>query len=485
MANDKLTLLIEGKETVSPAAGKATKSLDTFGKRAQKLSASMRAFGRSMTLFVTAPILALGGVMIKTASDAEETRSKFNTIFRDIEEGANSMADEFAKSYGLAGSTSRELLGNTADLLTGFKFTQKEALNLARQVNELGVDLASFTNFSGGAKGASEALTKALLGERESVKSLGISILEVDVKAKIASMEATGELTDETDRQKKAMATLAIAVEQSANAVGDYERTQESTANRMKLFREVTKELSEEIGENLLPVFTSLLEALLSLVQWFTGLSETTQNVIIVVALAVAALGPLLAIIGNVIVVVKALGVAMAFLAANPIVLIIAAVAALVLGIAYLITHWDDVKQAMLDAWEKVSPVIMPIIGAITDAVEWLTEKVKDLIHWLGELIRKASEALDKLPGMGLAQRIGKAFDFSGRAAGGPVMGGTPYIVGEQGPEVFVPGRSGGIVPNHAMGGVTINIQGDVYGDNIDELFDRAVGRLQLSTKVV
>jgi NADH:ubiquinone oxidoreductase subunit E len=38
-----------------------------------------------------------------------------------------------------------------------------------------------------------------------------------------------------------------------------------------------------------------------------------------------------------------------------------------------------------------------------------------------------------------------------GRAAGGPVTGGTPYMVGERGPEMFVPGQSGNIVPNNAL----------------------------------
>ncbi|MGJ7486910.1 phage tail tape measure protein [Variovorax sp. LT2P21] len=39
------------------------------------------------------------------------------------------------------------------------------------------------------------------------------------------------------------------------------------------------------------------------------------------------------------------------------------------------------------------------------------------------------------------------------KASGGPVSGGTPYLVGEKGPEVFVPGASGSIVPNNALGG--------------------------------
>lgn len=57
------------------------------------------------------------------------------------------------------------------------------------------------------------------------------------------------------------------------------------------------------------------------------------------------------------------------------------------------------------------------------------------------------------------------------RAAGGPVSGGSPYIVGEKGPELFVPGRSGSIVPNHALGGgggttnVVVNV--DAAGSNV------------------
>lgn len=52
-------------------------------------------------------------------------------------------------------------------------------------------------------------------------------------------------------------------------------------------------------------------------------------------------------------------------------------------------------------------------------------------------------------------------FFGGGRATGGPVLGGTTYLVGERGPELFVPATAGTIVPNHAMpragGSVTNN----------------------------
>lgn len=46
-----------------------------------------------------------------------------------------------------------------------------------------------------------------------------------------------------------------------------------------------------------------------------------------------------------------------------------------------------------------------------------------------------------------------------GKAIGGPVQAGKPYVVGERGPEMFVPSRSGSIVPNNKMGnGMVINV---------------------------
>jgi polyhydroxyalkanoate synthesis regulator phasin len=61
--------------------------------------------------------------------------------------------------------------------------------------------------------------------------------------------------------------------------------------------------------------------------------------------------------------------------------------------------------------------------------------------------------------GTGFLANFSKAAisSIQGRASGGPVSAGRPYIVGERGPELFVPGSSGGIVPNGAMmGGMTV-----------------------------
>jgi|14_taG_2_1085336.scaffolds.fasta_scaffold01846_6 hypothetical protein len=79
---------------------------------------------------------------------------------------------------------------------------------------------------------------------------------------------------------------------------------------------------------------------------------------------------------------------------------------------------------------------------------------------------------------MGTGFSFAKAFNMQlgidGRAKGGPVSGNTPYIVGEVGPELFVPSSSGSIVPNHALGGGSVIPDVRISGDDLLIVFDRA-----------
>jgi hypothetical protein len=79
------------------------------------------------------------------------------------------------------------------------------------------------------------------------------------------------------------------------------------------------------------------------------------------------------------------------------------------------------------------------------------------------------------------------------RAAGGPVTGGSPYIVGERGPELFVPGRSGSIVANNQLagggdtivnGGINITVEntGESLGAEAQKQIARQVQGIVMGT---
>ena len=90
-------------------------------------------------------------------------------------------------------------------------------------------------------------------------------------------------------------------------------------------------------------------------------------------------------------------------------------------------------------------------------------EKLGEVVRSLGrDLVRLVFQQMVTAP---LAKGISAALKIPFMAMGGPVSSGSPYVVGEKGPELFVPHASGTIVPNSKMGssggggsgGVTVN----------------------------
>lgn len=104
------------------------------------------------------------------------------------------------------------------------------------------------------------------------------------------------------------------------------------------------------------------------------------------------------------------------------------------------------------------------IATGFEDAV-FEAKKLSDAIRQIGQDIirltfRKAiTDPLAETLGGAIKTGIGAIIGgITPKAVGGSVSGGKPFLVGEKGTELFVPGRSGTIVPNNALGGsVTVN----------------------------
>ena len=274
------------------AMKKAQKNLKRFGKNIQRT-------GENLTTGLTLPILGLGAASLKLASDFEETDTKFKQVFSSIEEKAENTAKSLSDSFGLSNLAAKQLLSDTGDLLVGFGFTEDSALDLSKKVNELAVDLASFTNFAGGSEGASRALTKALVGETESAKALGIVIRQGTKEYK----ERTAQIMQEqgvTILQAKALNNLEIAVSQSGKAIGDFQRTQDGFANQVRITKGELTDAAVSLGEHLLPMAQKAIGVFRGLVDRFNSLSTSTKESIVKWGLLVATIGPALIIVGKI-----------------------------------------------------------------------------------------------------------------------------------------------------------------------------------------
>lgn len=314
--------------------------------------------GRTMTTFVTLPTLAAGVAMTKVASDAEETANKFKEVFKEVDAASRSSAvRDLTKNYKLAGSTAQEFLGTTGQIVQGLDLSQDVALKASKRLVELSQDVASFRNVQGGAAQVIHAFNSALVGERERLKTLGIVITEADVKAQALAMAQKG-VRFETVKQAKAMATLALIEKATAQDQGDFARTQDQLANKMRILRERIKDVSERFGKLLIPVALKLANVLDKVLGFFESMPDSVKTAILVLAGLTAVLGPVLWFIGTlataipaVISAFSALGAVWAALS-GPIGLVVAGVAAIIaLGVA-VVAKWEFVKKFFVALWD-------------------------------------------------------------------------------------------------------------------------------------
>ena len=212
----KVSIAIVGKtDQFVKSLTKGQKALNTFGNAAGAIGkATVAGLGLASVAAVT-----VGKEMVDLASSAKEAGSAFDVVFGESGAELNAFVEEFANKAGLANFELQDLLKTSGQVLQGIAFTAEESANLSQALTVVAGDVAAFNNVQGGAQPVLEAFTKALLGERESLKTYGIAINEAEVQTKAFEMTGKSSAAQLT-KQEKALATYELIVERSAVTQG-------------------------------------------------------------------------------------------------------------------------------------------------------------------------------------------------------------------------------------------------------------------------
>ena len=175
----KVSIAIIGKtKNFTDSLTRSQKAMGKFSSIAGTLGkATVAGLGVASVAAVT-----LGKDLVNLGSDANEARSAFETTFGESVPKLSGFVDEFANKAGLAAHELEGLLTQSGAIMQGIEFTGEASADLSVKLATLAGDVASFSNVQGGAEPVMQAFTKALLGERESLKTYGIAIMEADVK---------------------------------------------------------------------------------------------------------------------------------------------------------------------------------------------------------------------------------------------------------------------------------------------------------------
>lgn len=228
-----------------------------FDKGINRTNESLKKIGKVAVVAgaaVATGLAVAGKKAIELGSDAEEMLNKYNVVFDGMTQDVDDWAENFSKKVGRSKFDVQKAVSNLGDLQQGLGMTKKESFELSSQIVELATDLASFNNVQD--EQAIEAISKAMMGEAESAKQLGL-LLNVDRVKQYA--ESQGLVYEELTDAQRAQQVYNLALEQSQNAIGDAERSSGSFENQMKKLKSTLKDSTTELGMKLLPTATKFL----------------------------------------------------------------------------------------------------------------------------------------------------------------------------------------------------------------------------------
>ena len=380
------------------------------------------------------------GESIQKASDLNETISKTGAIFgTEAVAGLETWAESAADSFGQSKQQALEAASNFAIFGKGAGLTGANLNQFSTGLTQLAGDLRSFNG--GTNEEAITAIGAALRGESEPIRRYGVLLDDATLKARALSMgiyEGTGTLT----QQQRVLAAQAEIMAQTATAQGDFARTSGGLANTQTSLQSNMSNLKTEIGEAFLPVMldlvkafkdalpaikdavlpalqklaanfkTDLLPAMKQLLPVIIGVLGTIGSNAAGFAQLVTTLGVLVPIVKGATMVI---GLMNAVMNANPIGLVVLAIAALVAGIIYLATQttffqdtWASLSKAFTDffngvgkwageAWDN----IMSFFGGIMDWFGGLGSGLYNVATQIwGAFVQGAMDVLFAFPSM-------------------------------------------------------------------------------------
>lgn len=355
-------------EDILKRTKKVNSATESLQKRMTNLGNKMKDIGKSLSLRITAPLVAAGTAAVKFASDMTETLGKTEVTFGEEAEAVKRWSRTSITQMGLASQSALDSAALFGDMATGMGMSRKEAAKMAMELTQLGADLASFKNISNDV--AKTALKSIFTGETESLKNLGVVMTEVNLQ-EFARSQGIRKSISRMKEQEKIMLRYRYVLARTTNAQGDFARTNMNTANQMRMFTENLKQIGDQLGQILIPYVTKALQTINSWLVKFQQLDKGTQRIIVVVGLFAAAIPPLIIALGSVV-------TAMTAISAHPLVFTIMGI---VTGFAMLYKWAKMIGEAfgrIVAYWDRISNArgITGKIGAFWNAMTGNTEEL-------------------------------------------------------------------------------------------------------------
>lgn len=364
----------EAREELARASAALDQLEDHTNKSTDAFSRLAKAIGLVMIARKALDTIKTG---IDYASDLAEVQNVVDVTFGSATEAINSWSKECLAAYGMNEVSAKRYAGTIGAMLKSSGLAGDAIVDMSKDMVGLAGDMASFYNLD--LETAFEKIRSGISGETEPLKQLGINMSVANLEAYALSQGIT-KAYNEMSQAEQVMLRYNYLMSTTADAQGDFARTQDSYANQTRLLSESWLEFTGVMAEQLLPVLTTIVSWLNNIVAFLTenadmvsavlvGLATTVS--ILAVAWVVHAAAQWLAVAANQALIVSLLS--------NPILwialiigVLVAAMYRWIQSIGGVKNAWEICKLALIVGWNAVKLAFFTDVYWVIDLVDKL-----------------------------------------------------------------------------------------------------------------
>ena len=364
----------EAREELARASAALDQLEDHTNKSTDAFSLLAKAIGLVMIARKALDTIKTG---IDYASDLAEVQNVVDVTFGSATEAINSWSKECLAAYGMNEVSAKRYAGTIGAMLKSSGLAGDAIVDMSKDMVGLAGDMASFYNLD--LETAFEKIRSGISGETEPLKQLGINMSVANLEAYALSQGITTAY-NEMSQAEQVMLRYNYLMSTTADAQGDFARTQDSYANQTRLLSESWLEFTGVMAEQLLPVLTTIVSWLNNIVAFLTENADMVSAVlvglattvgILAVAWVVHAAAQWLAVAANQALIVSLLS--------NPILwialiigVLVAAMYRWIQSIGGVKNAWEICKLALIVGWNAVKLAFFTGVYWVIDLVDKL-----------------------------------------------------------------------------------------------------------------
>ncbi|MCI5792856.1 MAG: hypothetical protein MR011_06300 [Lachnospiraceae bacterium] len=243
---------------------KAKNKQNDFNKKANEGVSALANIGTSLMSAIGAymsfqAVSNTIGHAIDYASDLVEVQNVVDVTFGESSAAIDEWAKTTLDAFGMSELASKRYAGTMGAMLKSMGNTGAAVDEMSVNLTQLAGDLASFYNLD--TDTAFDKIRSGISGETEPLKQLGINMSVANLNAYALSQGLT--LTyDKMDAASQSVLRYNYLMSVTADAQGDFARTQDSFANQVRLLQGSWENFTGTLATNVLPVLTFIIASL-------------------------------------------------------------------------------------------------------------------------------------------------------------------------------------------------------------------------------